>query len=252
MIPGWLKTLISRPASNAAEPGVIAPDQRFIAVGDIHGRMDLLQSLLDRVDLDCPLVFLGDYVDRGPHSAHVLRHLYQLEQNDNRPVTCLLGNHEEMLLRFVDEPKRNAQLWMLNGGLQTIASFGLGDLDGAAIGRDAEGAATRLREAMGDALLDWLRTRPLTWTSGNVTAVHAALDPNRAVTRQQRQTCLWGHPEFPKTARRDGHWVLRGHVIVDKPDASNGVISIDTGAVFTGRLTAADISSEGVHFISTS
>ena len=251
MKPAWIKRLLKRPTADTAEAAAITPDTRFYAVGDIHGRLDLLQTLLERVDPDCPIVFVGDYIDRGEQSAQVLQHLQHLSAASDRQVTCLIGNHEEMLLQFLDMPEYTSRMWLRNGGLQTLASFGVTGMD--ALEDDHAGAvATQLREAMGDTLIDWLQTRPLTWTSGNVTVVHAALDPTRPIEHQHRQTCLWGHRLFPNTARTDGQWVLHGHTITPAPKAANGVISIDTGAFATGRLTAADVSSDGVCFISTS
>lgn len=229
----------------------LAPDTSFYAVGDIHGRLDLLQTLLSQLDDDCPVVFVGDYVDRGDYSAQVLRQLRHLTDTSDGRVVCLLGNHEDMLLRFLEAPERAGRLWLTNGGLQTLASFGVGAIPMLPTGDDAARAATQLRAAMGEEFLTWLANLPLTWASGNVTVVHAALDPRCPTGKQQRKTCLWGHPQFRKQSRRDGQWVVHGHTIVDEPRISGGVISIDTGAFATDHLTAARISKGGVHFTST-
>ena len=78
--------------------------------------------------------------------------------------------------------------------------------------------------------------------------MHAGADPAVAIEDQTRGTLLWGHPEFHKTPRNDDTWVVHGHTIVDAPVAENGIISIDTGAYATGRLTVAHVSSDGVTF----
>ncbi len=253
MVRDWIKGLIGRNAAQDAgfPASEIAPEQRFVVIGDIHGRLDLLQTLLPKLDDDCPLIFVGDYVDRGDYSAQVLRQLHHLSETSNGRVVCLLGNHEEMLLRFVEDPKRVGGLWLNNGGLQTLASFGIAGINEAVFGDGAVAVAARLRQSMGDALLSWLNTRPLTWTSGNVTVVHAALDPNQSVETQSRQICVWGHPQFPRIPRQDGQWVVHGHTIVDHARARHGIVSIDTGAFATNRLTAAEIFKGGVRFVST-
>ncbi|GAB4535657.1 MAG: metallophosphoesterase family protein [Ruegeria sp.] len=252
MIVSWLKSLVSRP--DGAEPSgalaTLAPGQRFYAVGDIHGRLDLLQQILGRLQPDLPIVFVGDYVDRGDHSAQVLRHLQHLSQARNRQVICLLGNHEDLLLRFLQRPRRTCRLWMHNGGRQTLASFGLTDLPLELTPDEAVRAARRLEQEMGPSLLEWMHARPLYWTTGNVTVVHAALDPGSDPADQTRGTCLWGHGDFPGKPRSDGQWVVHGHTIVPEPCVRNRVISIDTGAFATGRLTAAEIGPGTVRFLS--
>ncbi len=253
MVRDWIKGLFDKRDAQASLPVMpeIAPDQPFIAIGDIHGRLDLLQDLLPRLDDSCPWVFVGDYVDRGAYSAQVLHQLRHLSETSGGRVTCLLGNHEEMLLRFVDDPKRVSRLWLQNGGVQTLASFGITGVAEAILGEPAVEIAEELQRVMGEDLLSWLRDRPLTWTSGNITVVHAALDPRHPISAQPRDICLWGHPMLTREPREDGQWVLHGHTIVDPARAENGVISIDTGAFVTNRLTAAEVFQGGVRFTST-
>ncbi|WP_299080429.1 metallophosphoesterase [uncultured Ruegeria sp.] len=253
MVKNWINGLFGQNTSHGVDAVVseIAPDERFVVIGDIHGRLDLLQSLLPRLDDDIPLIFVGDYIDRGDYSAQVLRQLHHLSKSSHGRVICLLGNHEEMLLRFVEDPKRVGGLWLQNGGVKTLASFGITGIAEATVGDRAIVVADQLRQAMGQDLLSWLADRPLTWTSGNVTVVHAALDPLQPVTNQPRQICLWGHSLFPNQPRQDGQWVVHGHTIVDHARARNGIVSVDTGAFVTGRLTAAEIFKGGVRFTST-
>lgn len=248
-----LKSLRAEAPAPARETA-LAPDQPFLAVGDLHGRLDLLDRLLSRLGTPdgqwlaaFPMIFVGDYIDRGEHSAQVLHRLYALSQA--RPgVTCLLGNHEQMMLDFLDAPEEKGPRWVRYGGLQTLGSFGLGYVSENATAAQWRDIAARLTEALGPELRRWLAARPLIWTSGNVSVVHAAADPHRPLDRQERQTLLWGHPDFETAPRRDGQWIVHGHTIVDQPQARAGRIAIDTGAYATGRLTVALISPDEVLF----
>ena len=240
-------------ADSASTP--IAPEQPFVAIGDVHGRADLLVEIDRLIDTQCPgwpVVFLGDYVDRGDESREVLELLMSVSPDDTPSVTCLMGNHERMMLDFLDDPAETGPRWIRNGGLQALASFGIAPPRGGT--GDAEALVElrdRLVEAMGTAMIDWLRARPLFWQSGNVWAVHAGADPGLPMTGQPDEVLIWGHPEFRQTPRTDGQWVIHGHTIVDAPYARAGRIALDTGAYATGRLSAAAISADGVEFIQT-
>lgn len=232
----------------------LAPDRPLLAVGDIHGRLDLLDRLLRKLDSPegqwlaaFPLIFVGDYIDRGEQSAQVLGRLHGLTQT-RANVICLLGNHEQMMLDFLAAPEEKGARWVRYGGLQTLASFGLSYISENASAAQWREIAERLAKALGPELRRWLEGRPLLWTSGNVTVVHAAADPQRPLDRQERQTLLWGHPEFETTPREDGQWIVHGHTIIDQPQARAGRIAIDTGAYATGRLTVALISADEVLF----
>ena len=238
MLSNWFKGLFS-PTRPFPRP---APKEPFVAIGDIHGRADLLKRALRNIK-DTQIVCVGDYVDRGDDSAEVLRLLYA------RPdVVCLSGNHEEMMLHFLDHPQKHGPRWLRYGGLQTLASFGVPGASEAASGAALDVIAEKLKEAMGEDLILWLRNRPVFWQSGNVAVVHAAADPAEPIDMQTTETLHWGHVDFESTQREDNIWVLHGHTIIDTPLADRGRISIDTGAYATGRLTAAWVSSEGVTF----
>lgn len=249
-----MKKFLSRllPLKGTAE-APIAPDGPFLAIGDIHGRADLLLELETRIEArasDLPVIFLGDYIDRGEQSREVLELLMSTSPQDPQPVICLMGNHERMLLDTLDAPERNAARWLRNGGLQTLASFGVapprGDPGDA---RTLPEMRDRLAQAMGDDMIGWLRARPLSWRSGNVWAVHAGADPAHPMADQPEAALLWGHPSFHRTRRDDGNWVVHGHTIVGAPRVEEGRIAIDTGAYATGRLTVARIEAGQVTFL---
>ena len=228
------------------------PAGPVVAIGDIHGRADLLDRLLDRIaaeDPGTPLVFLGDYVDRGEHSATVLRRLSGLSGQWSGPVVCLMGNHERMMIDFIETPETSAARWMRSGGLQALASFAVGGITEHPGPDDARAAADRLRAAMGDDLVAWLTGLPLQHASGNIHFVHAAADPSLPMTLQESRTLLWGHPAFADTPRSDGQFVVHGHTVVDSPEITGGRVAIDTGAWFTGRLTAARIAPGDIGFV---
>ncbi len=232
---GWLARVMGagQPASAAAQLPPPQSDAPLFAIGDVHGRADLLVRLLDRAPEGAQILCLGDYVDRGEESAAVLRLL------SARPdILCLKGNHEAMMLSFLDAPRQAGPAWLRSGGLQTLASFGIGGLTELSRGEALDTAAERLQAAMGAELLAWLQDLPLMHRSGNVAFVHAAVDPAMPLNIQAEQTLLWGHPDFVTTPRSDGIWVAHGHVIVDAPVMEQGHIAVDTGAYATGRLTA--------------
>lgn len=241
----------------AVQPQACAPvpDRPFLAIGDVHGRADLLlelDGLIEAGYADWPVVLLGDYIDRGEQSREVLELLMSACPGDGPIAACLMGNHERMLLDFLDDPAERGRRWLRNGGLQTLASFNVAP---PSTGTDdplaMEATCHKLARAMGGEMIAWLRALPLIWRSGDVWAVHGGADPVLAMDAQQPQTLLWGHPQFMRKGRNDGQWVVHGHTVVEAPYATESRIAVDTGAYATGRLTAAAISAEGVEFIQT-
>jgi serine/threonine protein phosphatase 1 len=234
--------LFKRIFRGAARPAcfdaALAPDERLAVVGDIHGCAALLDALLSRIDDAAParLVFVGDYIDRGEDSAGVLARLHALARSDD--AVFLKGNHEDMMLRFLDDPGAKAAGWLRDGGLQTLASFGIGGLGANPGEASALRARDALARALGPEMLAWLRGLPLSYVSGNVAVVHAAANPAKPIQAQSEQALLWGHPDFARTPRGDGVWVVHGHTIVDAVQTEAGRIGVDTGAYATGRLSA--------------
>ncbi|UWS09962.1 metallophosphoesterase [Phaeobacter inhibens] len=240
------KKLITGVQGKSQDFVALNPELRFYVIGDIHGCDDLLAKLLTQLDPDLPVVCLGDYIDRGEQSAAVLKRLMA------RPdITALTGNHEAMLLEFLADPIPNAEVWLRNGGLQTLASFGVGGVSEQSSKADLESAARTLRAAMGAEMITWLETLPACCQSGNVFMAHAGADPEAPLTAQFRQALVWGRPDTRRLRREDDIWVVHGHWIVKEPTVAEGRIALDTGAFATGRLTAAEIDRGQVTFIST-
>lgn len=217
----------------------LCPGDVVSIVGDVHGCAGLLGRLLPR--LPGQIILVGDLVDRGEDTAAVIDMVMARPE-----IICLLGNHEAMLLEFLDDPLQSGPRWLRNGGLQTLASFGVG-------GDLSEAGLPRLRDtlalAMGDARIDWLRDRPLFWQTGNLAVTHAGADPARPL-EEQSGTLLWGHPDCGQRPRQDGQWIAKGHEIVAEPRVALGVIAVDTGAYAGGPLTAAIVGDGPLRFAS--
>ncbi|MDP3340202.1 metallophosphoesterase [Frigidibacter sp.] len=232
-----------------AQLAALSPDQPLCVIGDIHGCASLLdilsRKIAEEVDDDTRIIGVGDYVDRGDASADVLRMLMAEATPTGSRLTCLAGNHEDMLLGFLDDPQQTGPRWLRYGGLQTLASFGLRGISETMSGTDLERARDGLREAMGPELEHWLRGLPLYVQSGNVAVVHAGANPDLPILQQDRKSLLWGHAEFFRRPRSDGLWVAHGHTVVPEIRQQGGRISVDTGAYATGRLSAAILYPDG-------
>ena len=244
-----------RPAEPVSDTG-LQPDGPVVAIGDIHGCDALLARLLDRiatlVSPEAPIVCVGDYVDRGEDSARVLERLHRVQRARGAAcLVCLRGNHDQMVLDFLDDPVGAGPRWVRYGGLQTLASYNVSGLPANPSDRDWRAARDRLRAALPAEIEAWLRGLPLRWQSGNVFICHAGADPRAPLDAQDEATLLWGHPDFPTTRRKDGMWVVHGHTIVGESRAEDGRLPVDTGAFATGRLTAALIVPGKVQLIQT-
>ncbi len=232
----------------------LAPDVPFYAVGDIHGCDSLLEKLFERFAQEAHptarLVCVGDYVDRGEESAQVLKRLHAMQTGSGGMMVCLMGNHERMLLEFLDNPTKYGVRWLRNGGLQTLASYRLPAVAESAGEAAWQDLRDRLKDQIGDEIENWLRSLPLHWQTGNVAVTHAGADPQLPIAGQDEKSLIWGRSTFFEEVRRDGIWVAHGHVITREAKAENGRIPLDTGAYATGRLTAALIEPDKLTYMS--
>lgn len=256
-----LRRILTRPAAAPAlapsPERVDAPRPEFATyvIGDIHGRADLLERALDRIDehvgkfsaRNPHVVFVGDYIDHGPDSAATLTRVWELSRELPQNVTCLMGNHERMLLDFLADPMTRGPRWLRSGARATLDSFGLhtSQLEPGCPPDLFRREAFALRANMAPALLDWVENLPLTWNSGNLWVVHAAADPQHSMDNQSPRVLLWGHPEFETRPRADGNWIVHGHTPAKAPITAEGRICVDTGAWQTGRLCTAAILPDG-------
>ena len=216
---------------------------RLYAIGDVHGRNDLLgevhqkiaADLLRRPPDDYRIIHCGDYVDRGPDSAGVIGRLVALTETEPR-IVCLRGNHEDLLLAFLVDPARYASVWLENGGAETLASYGVGIMAGR---REREFLALgeRFAEALPEAHAAFLGTLALSATFGDFFFCHAGVRPGVPLDKQDPADLTWIRDDFLWDGRDHGVVVVHGHTPVTEPEVRRNRINIDTGAVFTGRLT---------------
>ena len=254
------------PSRRRGPRGFDAPleiDRPTYAIGDVHGRFDCLDRLLARIAEDAGargdeaprLVLMGDYVDRGEQSAEVLARIADLRRAPEAAgfgeVAALKGNHEAMLLDFLDEPERGGPRWLRNGGLQTLLSYGVGGVQISSEGEALDAAAGRLAAAMGAETVEMLRDLPLWLRHGNVLFIHSGGDPATPPELQGENTLIWGTTRFFQMPREDALWTVYGHYVVDEAEASQGRIAVDTGAYATGVLSAARIADGEVAFLTS-
>jgi serine/threonine protein phosphatase 1 len=227
---------------------------RVYAVGDIHGHLDLLERMQGLIDEDFAAhpagraieVYLGDYVDRGPASAGVVEALGG-PPPDGLERVCLIGNHEEFLLQFLDEPLI-LQNWLDNGGHATLASYGVA---AASLGAEPNEVAAALREALPEHHLRFFNDLALGHRIGDVLFVHAGIRPGVPIEAQDPHDLMWIRTPFlghdgPLPVR-----VVHGHTPVRAPVVTPYRIGIDTGAFATGVLTCAVLEGPDVRFLST-
>jgi serine/threonine protein phosphatase 1 len=217
--------------------------QLVFAVGDIHGCLDLLLALRRRMDdyalalpdYDRTVVYLGDYIDRGPDSAGVIDFLCRGPHGDERQI-CLRGNHEQMLLDFLADPDIGpAWLDYINGGRASLQSYGVEEPASFAAMADT---ARALVEKLPPAHRDFLQNLPYWHEIGDYYFVHAGAHPNAALANQKPEDQLWIREPFLSSQHDFGKIIVHGHTIVAKPQLTPYRIGIDTGAYWGGTLSA--------------
>lgn len=249
-----IRKLRRHPAAGAFSTPIDAGESVIYAVGDVHGRHDLLAPLLARIVADAAgfrvrpqVVFLGDYIDRGEGARESIELLRGLSGRGVVDPVFLMGNHEQMLLRFLRDPGEGER-WLRYGGLQTLLSYGVSGVTALRAGDEALRVRDELIAAMGPHLAFIEALRPC-HRAGNVFFSHAGADPELPTEEQPVETLLWGCDRFRRVDRGDGVWVVHGHFVVERPTAERGRIPVDTGAYFSGRLTAVRISAGEVAFL---
>lgn len=223
----------------------VAPTERLYVVGDVHGRNDLLVAMLENIFQDAQtitderrprLVFLGDYVDRGDHSSAVLDTLCALQNDEAWTCDFLMGNHEAAMLAFLADPVTGAD-WLNWGGRQTLTSYGLASVSCEPGASDLQEARDLLQAKL-QAHLPFLKALKRYVVSGDIICAHASLDPALALEAQPDAALLWGQIPSSQDAGMPGHRLIHGHFADHDPIIRPERICVDTGAYYSGRLTA--------------
>jgi serine/threonine protein phosphatase 1 len=232
------------------------PGQRAYVVGDIHGRLDLLDQLLERIHRELAerpaaktlLVFVGDLIDRGPASAQVVERLRTYRHSGLRPI-FLLGNHEEVLLRILDGETELIAKWRMFGGSQCLASYGV---DPRSLGAQPdEQALATIRAAIPPEQVEFITGFADTCRFGDYLFVHAGIKPGVPLEEQRQSDLRWIRGPFLLDDSDHGFVVVHGHTISRAVDERPNRIGIDTGAFKTGILTALAIEGSERWFVTT-
>jgi len=232
---------------NASAPA----DTRIYAVGDIHGRADLLSEITARIDDDIrrrPIahtveVYLGDYIDRGPHSRTVID-LLAVRLVANRAV-CLRGNHEAVMEGFLQDPAI-LQYWEPLGGIQTLASYGIELHDGTETALDLQRRFLAAFPRTHELFMQCLRNQ---FSCGDFLFAHAGIRPDIPIEQQDVNDLIWIRNEFLESTLTHERFVVHGHTPVPHPDIRHNRINIDTGAWRTGTLTCIAIEDSTIMFL---
>jgi serine/threonine protein phosphatase 1 len=231
-------------------------DIAVYAVGDVHGCLDELLELEAMIAADGAglpagklIVMLGDYVDRGPSSAQVLDHLIAPPPEGFQRI-CLAGNHEIAMLDYLEE-RISRREWLRMGASPTLTSYGLDYERLKAIYRTDSDIDGMIRATIPASHRDFLRSLPIMATMARFVFVHAGIRPERELDRQTDEDLVTIRSDFYERAGLLGHHVVHGHTPVDRATRYGRRINIDTGAYFSGRLSALRIWRGRGRFLAT-
>ena len=230
--------------------------QRVYAVGDIHGRLDLLERLLASIEADdaerlrssTSIIFLGDLIDRGPDSRGVVERLLEFSRGP-MAARFLMGNHEEVFLQAIGGDLRALRMLIRIGGRETILSYGISAEQYREL--EFQDLAQRLRENVPVEHVQFLSTFERSVEVGDYLFVHAGLRPGVAIDEQSATDLRWIRDIFLRHRDSFGKLVVHGHSISEEADVRSNRIGIDTGAYASGRLTAIGLEGDSRWFLST-
>ena len=236
------------------KPGMLPAGERLYAIGDIHGRLDLFETLIEKIEADnaergpakTQVILLGDLIDRGSDSAATVDYARRWNA-DFAEIETLLGNHEASLLAVLDGETRWLESWLGYGGRETLASYGV-PADLLWRGGRAEIAAA-VQAYIPDDHKSWLKDRPLSIRQGGYLFAHAGIRPGRELDDQKPKDLLWIRSEFLDSEADHGAVIVHGHSITPRPEDRHNRIGIDTGAYFSDTLTALGLETGERWFI---
>jgi serine/threonine protein phosphatase 1 len=248
--PSWSSLFARREIA----PATIPDGQRVYAVGDIHGRLDLLEKLWAMIEADAAntglrntVIFVGDYVDRGRHSKGVIDFLLKIKQESD--VVCLRGNHDQAVLDFIADPKFY-RTWKPFGAPETLLSYGVKPprFDDEA---EFEKARDEFAANCPQAHFEFLQSLPYSYELGGYFFVHAGVRPGIPLEEQDPQDMLWIREDFLFSRAEFEKVVVYGHTPVEQAGRRGHRLSVDTGAYATGRLSAAVLEGQDCRFLTT-
>ncbi|VAW17555.1 hypothetical protein MNBD_ALPHA09-514 [hydrothermal vent metagenome] len=244
---------------NTGEPARLPKGRRLYAIGDIHGTLGLLEDILARIEDDLTarppkgsagLVFLGDYIDRGPSSAAVMARLAKLDLG-GVDLICLKGNHEEVLQRFLADPVAVWPMWSTCGGAETLRSYGIKPPARFTGQKTIRAASRKLAKAIPKAVTSWLKDLKLSHREGDYLFVHAGVRPDVALKKQNERDLLWIRDDFLTCDKSFGPTIVHGHTPRPEPVVNPNRIGIDTMAYSTGTLTCLVLQKDRRSIIQT-
>lgn len=212
---------------------------RTFAIGDIHGCLKQLQNLIKKLNLQKGdiLIFLGDYIDRGPDSKGVLDFLMELQKNFK--CIFLMGNHEDLFLKSLQKDAEAQEIWIYNGGMNTLNSF-----SGDTFWRNAEEKLFNIP----DKYIKFVENMLLFYETETHFFVHAGVNPHMGIETRNPEHLLWIRDFFLKSKRDFGKIIVHGHTPTNEPDIQKNRIGIDTGCCFGGKLTCLILPGNGFIF----
>jgi serine/threonine protein phosphatase 1 len=229
-----------------------AQPERLYVIGDIHGRLDLLERMIAAIERDVGArgaksvtVTVGDYIDRGPDSCGVIERL--MRNPFPTRYVALKGNHEDLLVKFLRDPELGAH-WRHLGSLQTLHSYGV-PVERMMLGRDYAEAAENLSAALPEEHMRFLAGLKTSVSFEQHFVCHAGIRPGVAFEQQSDDDLLWIREEFLDSDMDFGKRVIHGHTPVDAPEVRANRINVDTGAFATNRLTCVVLEGRQHRFI---
>jgi len=235
---------------------LLLAEVRIYAIGDIHGRLDLLNELLARISSDIALrptvrplyVFLGDYIDRGSASRETIDRL--IEHGKTHESVFLKGNHELIAIKCLSDRGLFDQ-WLRLGGLETLVSYGV-PAETLANGKQIAELQSAFHSALPQAHFRFFRDLKNSFECGDFFFAHAGVKPNVELSRQKENDLLWIRGEFLTSKDDFGKIVVHGHTPAREIEVGPNRINIDTGAFATGRLSCLVLEGEELSVIDTS
>lgn len=229
---------------------------RIYAVGDIHGRLDLLDELLAQTSTDLAFrptvrpvyVFLGDYIDRGPSSRETIDRLIQ--HGETNESVFLKGNHELVAIKCLSDRGLFHQ-WLRLGGVETLISYGVPP-EILANTKQIAALQSAFHSALPQTHFRFFRDLQSSFACGDFFFAHAGAKPNVELSRQKESDLLWIREEFLSSNCDFGKIIVHGHTPANDIELGPNRINIDTGAFATGRLTCLVIEDESLSVIDTS